>query len=1176
MVRCPRCMHPVEGDVCGACGHSVEMGELPRGALPMGTVVAERFEVGQCLRSTYQSLGYIAWDTKGRRYVMVTEFYPKFVASRVESRVVAKKNSALFEQARQMYFASHEEQGATLLMGLIANNTAYRIYALSCNPPEYGAALEEVLDHPVLFRSGDRPIMSVNALPIPEFPRQRAWQPSNRTLRMERKRKIRAGIIAACAALLVGGVGAGCYWYTRPQQVEWDIQSKFPVTKIAIVNEKSNVTIYTWPEEGSEPLPGDESWREGTKQKLQRGDYRIEVTNQQEARESAALHVPQEEPLVITLAERLELKETEWLYRVQNQLHLVGEETEKVISDDIEVVNEPKWSNVCLSFTDDIQEYQFYLQREETASRARLDASWVTQEDKTAERVMQLEVSEGTYSLWVSQEDAEPMKVKDLSLTDLSCRVDMAAVRFYWEICARLSNEDARLLTVGEQTRLLAGDEPIPVEMEETWMEEYPELMKPYLEAQKQQITVDISFTSDLKAEVKENAAVTIEGMPWHEGDEVQATAGNAAPYQYAVQFSSDKEENGTFAAQDKLALGAGLKEEASYADVRQVALIEGKYWFFYDDGAKTGTRDDYEALLQTARNFEVGVNLEKLNEEDAVHISLPEKIKEDKVKAAYVRLGSAEPIELNKESLMCEKELVIQTSFAPEEIELELTMAASDAKDINGNPIVTEDTIPFYANVGEVPTAEPTDQSSSESQDLRLIHVEQEGILALPEKEDEKEKIREAYRQKEWWGIEDPMPWNLEEIPFDKRLSDEWMQKVTFTIDDVIREFNVSEKLLLTEGIYTFTFTNLIGTDKSYQVTMKDNGKSTWQPEEIGVHTVDEWLKDTALVIIQKEGKTEEKKRLGENAEYMNDIAWTQSNLPTRRWEVRNECGKPMELVLSTPSYGKQPISFEAGESGVIEVFSADAGDGWKLDQREEDATSYQLNVSEDGVQVQIMPIPTPVPTEAPTPVPTAIPTATPMPTLAQTTIDSMENTVIPDGLDDKSQTESPLETNDNQEQPMDQEIVIKELQGTAEAGKYHQRIREGMMVYCTITEQTPPKEQGNNSINNWNINVELFQKKIPLINIQPNEQMIMLDERNTDCLSLSETKLIAFLQCLMNPDADVKKKTTEDGKKEIYVIYCPYKEMTWEEVEQAWKGFYNDWKYEQQNQPANPKGIE
>jgi len=1166
-------MHPVEGDVCGACGHSVELGELPRGALPMGTVVAERFELGQCLSATYQSLGYIAWDTKGRHYVMVTEFYPKFVASRVDNNVVAKKNGALFEQARQMYFASHEEQGATLLMSLIANNTAYRVYALSCTPADYATALEEVMDHPVLFRNGDRPLMSVNALSIPEFPHQRSWKPSNRTLRMKKQRKIRTGIIAACALLVIGGTGIGCYWYTRPQQVMWDIQSKSPVVKIAIVDEKNKEEIYQWPADGSEALEGEESWRDWREgMKLHRGDYRIEVTNEQETWESATLHVPQEEPLVLTLAEKIELKEKEWLYQVQGQRHIVGEDdTDKIIAKEIEIAGEPRLNEVTISFSDDIQEYQFYLQREETPYKAKLDASWITQDAETSARVMKLEVLEGNYSLLVSKNDADSVKVKDITWEGQSYKVDMEAIKFYWDVCAKLEDEDARLLTVGEQTKLLAGDEDIPVEMYETWVEEYPELMQPYLEARKQQIAVDISFTSDLKAEVKENATVIIEGMPWHEGDVVQATVGHTTPYHYSIQFQNEEIESGTFAAQDGLELGAAWKKKkASYADVRQVALIEGKYWFFYDDERQTGTRDDYEALLQTARNFDIGVNLEKLNEKDAVRIPMPEKIKEDKVKAACVKLGNAKPIELDKEILMREKELVVQTSFAPEEIVLELTMKASEQKTMDsGNPIVEEQSISFGKDGMEQP----------ELPELCVVFVMQdkEMRVVLPENESECKNIKEAYKQKEWWGnakiTKDLQEWNLEEIPFDERLSEEWKQGATFSIDGVEREFKLSDKLLLTKGTYTFTFDGLPHGEKSYQVTIdEDDGINTWSNEKIGVATVDEWLKDTALVIIQREGKPEEKKRLGENAAYMNTEAWTQSNFPTRKWEVRNEAGKPMDLILPIPS-GSQSISLEAGESLEIEVISADAGDGWKPVLREEDAKSYQLNYSEDGVHGQIIPNSTPVPTVVPTQMPTQAPTQAPTPTPTpanvpeQATINCMKDMVISDGLDGKNQTESPHEAPVIQEQQEDKVIYIDQLQGADHAGEYHQRIREGMMVYCTITRQTLPEEKGNNSVNKWNNNVELLQKKIPLI-IQSDER-IVLRERPSACPSLTETELINFLQCLMNPE--MKEKTTADGIE----IYSPYTEMTWEEVLPAWKDFYYDWKYEQEDQSDKPQGI-
>ena len=134
------CMSPMEGEgtICPVCAHDNSI-DNPRGTLPAGTVLAEKYLVGKALSQNDLTVLYIGLDLSRERRVFVEEFMPRACASRDGDGVAV--SAAQSKQARYKTLLSDimdrwRQVGAVEHKCLVkqreilsANNTAYCISA---------------------------------------------------------------------------------------------------------------------------------------------------------------------------------------------------------------------------------------------------------------------------------------------------------------------------------------------------------------------------------------------------------------------------------------------------------------------------------------------------------------------------------------------------------------------------------------------------------------------------------------------------------------------------------------------------------------------------------------------------------------------------------------------------------------------------------------------------------------------------------------------------------------------------------------------------------------------------------------------------------------------------------------------------------------------------------------
>ena len=160
---CPYCLQPLPGAAqsCPHCGKSFA-GSNPGGTLPVGTVLAGRYTVGEMLRIDGEGILYRGAENLGRFRVTIKEYLPiTLTAERTaESTLRPKTGSEVLFKTTRMDFADlyHSIQRITPANGLEdvldvveTNNT---VYAVLENPG--GTPLDQWLEnHPGTIRPDD-------------------------------------------------------------------------------------------------------------------------------------------------------------------------------------------------------------------------------------------------------------------------------------------------------------------------------------------------------------------------------------------------------------------------------------------------------------------------------------------------------------------------------------------------------------------------------------------------------------------------------------------------------------------------------------------------------------------------------------------------------------------------------------------------------------------------------------------------------------------------------------------------------------------------------------------------------------------------------------------------------------------------------------------------------------
>ena len=205
MNRCPDCMNEWDGRMCASCGYQPGASMVTPNALPPGTVLANRYVLGNALCISRQSIAYAAWDQQMEQRMIITEFYPAVIVKRIQGMVTPQRNQAQFQVAMSRYQAYDGQQMLPLAQAFFGNNTAYRVY-VPAEQPQLKKQADMLLDQPILFRNEmGQAQMTINALMIDPLPKER---PFNRVGNpgARKKKKMLAAILSVLLVLVASCV----------------------------------------------------------------------------------------------------------------------------------------------------------------------------------------------------------------------------------------------------------------------------------------------------------------------------------------------------------------------------------------------------------------------------------------------------------------------------------------------------------------------------------------------------------------------------------------------------------------------------------------------------------------------------------------------------------------------------------------------------------------------------------------------------------------------------------------------------------------------------------------------------------------------------------------------------------------------------------------------------------
>jgi hypothetical protein len=293
-MKCPQCMQDWDGAQCTRCGY--ERQESPRifAALPQGVLLAGRYRLGNALADSRQAIGYLAWDQQTGNTVLLEEFYPKSNAARMDNgQVAGRRNPVLFSQAQEMFLKRDGRSSKMLpcIDSFSAGGTAWRVYQPHAGR-DYRQQMEALLDEPLLFRDHqDRVLMTINALPMPQLPQIRAYQPSGSIARGRRRRIVYRALVGA-AVLLVA-------WFFLTQNAPVSVTLRVPLFEAQEVflqppdGELQDITAQITANEGEEiSEDGLETYQVFSYDtKLKPGTYVLSITDNVGSKQEKEFHV---------------------------------------------------------------------------------------------------------------------------------------------------------------------------------------------------------------------------------------------------------------------------------------------------------------------------------------------------------------------------------------------------------------------------------------------------------------------------------------------------------------------------------------------------------------------------------------------------------------------------------------------------------------------------------------------------------------------------------------------------------------------------------------------------------------------------------------------------------------------------------------------------------------------
>lgn len=181
---CPSCLsQKFDHGRCMNCGFSrAEYRPAPT-ALPLDTMIG-KYRIGVMKATSRQSQIYTGIDVASSAPVLIEEFFPAKMVGRMTDglRVLPAQSDPQsqqrFQQACRMIEMSTQNRPLRKAAVIRANNTIYNVFEPMMNVPA-DAQCEALADNPVYFRGpDDKPLMTINMLPIPPMPRERAYDPT--------------------------------------------------------------------------------------------------------------------------------------------------------------------------------------------------------------------------------------------------------------------------------------------------------------------------------------------------------------------------------------------------------------------------------------------------------------------------------------------------------------------------------------------------------------------------------------------------------------------------------------------------------------------------------------------------------------------------------------------------------------------------------------------------------------------------------------------------------------------------------------------------------------------------------------------------------------------------------------------------------------------------------------
>lgn len=86
---CMGCMNDNGGEqICPICGFDSQT-KNPKNAIPIKTIINDRFVVGRVISTNGEGISYIGWDTTGDAIVQIREYFPEDLAKRNPDRTVS-------------------------------------------------------------------------------------------------------------------------------------------------------------------------------------------------------------------------------------------------------------------------------------------------------------------------------------------------------------------------------------------------------------------------------------------------------------------------------------------------------------------------------------------------------------------------------------------------------------------------------------------------------------------------------------------------------------------------------------------------------------------------------------------------------------------------------------------------------------------------------------------------------------------------------------------------------------------------------------------------------------------------------------------------------------------------------------------------------------------------------